>query len=199
MRKHLLYRLAKHSAAAVPPSTTSHKGDAVGKINALNSAHEIIPKSTSSVKKNSDIFSFRFISTRCCGEMTHVSQHHRFFRKAWRNCGKNFGYNINKELPFSYFFAIMYAKPQCPRIPFPGALPTGALTLCVKSLGAQSGERLFAPMGQGGTALPLCRNVHRPPTPIRTHHPAAYGGLMFFRTGCGRLKYSLVLLEEAKP
>ena len=41
--------------------------DAVGKINALNSAHEIIPKSTPSVKKNSNVFSQELGNTRCCG------------------------------------------------------------------------------------------------------------------------------------
>lgn len=40
--------------------------DAVGKINALNSAHEIIPKSTPSVKKNSNLFSQELGNTRCC-------------------------------------------------------------------------------------------------------------------------------------
>ena len=41
--------------------------DAVGKINALNSAHEIIPKSAPSVKKNSNLFSHKLGNTRCCG------------------------------------------------------------------------------------------------------------------------------------
>lgn len=41
--------------------------DAVGKINALNSAHEIIPKSAPSVKKNSNLFSHKLGGTRCCG------------------------------------------------------------------------------------------------------------------------------------
>ena len=40
--------------------------DAVGKINALNSAHEIIPKSPPSVKKNSNVFSQELGNTRCC-------------------------------------------------------------------------------------------------------------------------------------
>jgi hypothetical protein len=69
----------------IPP-----KGDAVGKINALNSAHEIIPKSTSSVKKNSDIFSSTFLSTRCCGELPPTSQHQRVFRRAVEELWKNF-------------------------------------------------------------------------------------------------------------
>ncbi len=145
---------------AVPPSTTSRR-DAVGKINALNGAHEIIPKSATSVKKNSDIFSWDLPITTYCGKFGPGSQHRLGFRRVRKFCGKFFGYNINKIALFTFSCYNTEVLNTMPMHSLPRCATTGALTLCVKCLGHGLGNGFLRTCAKGGTALSLCHEVRR--------------------------------------
>ena len=172
MRKHLLYRLAKHKALTGGCAALHNIPCGMRSVKSMRSiAHtKLYPNLPLLSRKIPMFFRTNWVTQDVVlvfFPFNNTIRFPQFVEKVW----KFFCYNINIELPFGVFFDIMLVtNPQCSCSPASPVMPTGALALASKVPAHDQGNgflRLW------GNLCMRCVPLH-PPEALVSHLAACF-------------------------